>query len=179
MNRTTYLQSLKNGLAIFEESYQQQKVLEIDEKISSLISSGKSLEEALLELGEVSILIQKIYQENHVSYEQVKQKKSFLFNSYEQLFKTIRHVIDVMSKNSSKANAKVLIDIFILLLLTCIIKIPFILVRDLGNSIFDFFASPLLLNIWHLILELIYLVVAVTFFLNVFKKWFQHLKIEK
>ncbi len=179
MNRTTYLQSLKNGLAIFEESYQQQKVLEIDEKISSLISSGKSLEEALLELGEVSILIQKIYQENHVSYEQVKQKKSFLFNSYEQLFKTIRHVIDVMSKNSSKANAKILIDIFILLLLTCIIKIPFILVRDLGNSIFDFFASPLLLNIWHLILELIYLVVAVTFFLNVFKKWFQHLKIEK
>ena len=84
-----------------------------------------------------------------------------------------------MSKNSSKANAKILIDIFILLLLTCIIKIPFILVRDLGNSIFDFFASPLLLNIWHLILELIYLVVAVTFFLNVFKKWFQHLKIEK
>ncbi len=84
-----------------------------------------------------------------------------------------------MSHNSSKANAKILLDILILLGLTCIIKIPFILVRDLGDNMLDFFANPLMLNIWHLVVEVFYLVVAVTFFLNVFKKWFQNLKIHK
>lgn len=179
MNRTTYLQTLKNGLSIFEESYQQQKILETDEKISLFIEQGLSEEAALEKVGNVQVLIDSIYKENHVDYAQTMPKKSFLFSSYEQLFKTIRHVIDVMSRNSSKANAKILIDILILLGLTCVIKIPFILVRDLGDSTLDFFANPLLSNIWHLIVELIYLVVAVTFFLNVFKKWFQNLKIEK
>lgn len=179
MNRTTYLQTLKNGLSIFEESYQQQKILEMDEKISSLLEQGISEEEALKNLGDVQSMIDSIYKENHVDYARTIPKKSFLLSSYEQLFKTIRHVIDVMSKNSSKANAKILLDILILLGLTCVIKIPFILVRDLGDSTLDFFANPLLSNIWHLIIELIYLVVAVTFFLNVFKKWFQNLKIEK
>ena len=102
-----------------------------------------------------------------------------MISSYEQLFQTIRHVINVMSKNSSRANAKILLDILILLGLTCVIKIPFILVRDLGDSTLDFFANPLLVNIWHLGVEIFYLIVAVTFFLNVFKKWFQHLKIQK
>ena len=178
MNRVTYLQSFKNGLSIFEESYQQQKVLELDEKISSILANGVS-EEGIRELGDVQLLIHKVYQENHVDYDKVHSKKSFILSSYEQLFKTIRHVIDVMGKNSSKANAKILLDILILLGLTCVIKIPFILVRDLGDSTLSFFANPLLSNIWHLIVELIYLVVAVTFFLNVFKKWFQHLKIER
>lgn len=179
MNRTKFLQDLKNGISIFEESYQQQKILEIDEKISKLVETGISEEDALKQMGDVKSYIDFIYQENHVSYQATHQRKSFLSSSYEQLFKTIRHVIDVMGQNSSKANVKILIDVFILLGLTCILKIPFILVRDLGDSTLGFFANPLLNNIWHLIVELIYLVVAITFFLNVFKKWFQNLRIEK
>ncbi len=179
MTRATYLQTLKNGLFIFVESYQQQKILEVDERISSLMEQGKTEEEALQAIGNVEDYLSVIYQENHITYPISSPKKSFLITSYEQLFKTIRHVIDVMSHNSSKANAKILLDILILLGLTCIIKIPFILVRDLGDNMLDFFANPLMLNIWHLVVEVFYLVVAVTFFLNVFKKWFQNLKIHK
>ena len=53
MKRATYLQTLKNGLQVFEESYQQQKVLELDEKISKLMEDGKSEEEALSILGDI------------------------------------------------------------------------------------------------------------------------------
>ena len=179
MDKNKYLQLFKNGISIFTESYQQQKVLELDEKISKLMEDGKSEEEALSILGDIEQYIDTIYKENHVNRQQLKPKKSFLISSYEQLFQTIRHVINVMSKNSSRANAKILLDILILLGLTCVIKIPFILVRDLGDSTLDFFANPLLVNIWHLGVEIFYLIVAVTFFLNVFKKWFQHLKIQK
>ncbi|MCI8575276.1 MAG: hypothetical protein HFI09_02270 [Bacilli bacterium] len=179
MNRTKYLQAVKNGLQFFLESYQQQKILELDERISKLIEEGKTEEEAVALCGDVETYINAIYNENHVNRQKLAPKKSFLSSSYEQLFKTIRHVIDVMSQNSSKANAKILLDILILLGLTCVIKIPFILVRDLGDSTLDFFANPMLSNIWHLVVEVFYLVVAITFFLNVFKKWFQHLKIQK
>ncbi len=179
MDKNTYLQMFKDGLEIFEESYQQKKVLELDDKITEILKSQTSEEEALKGLGDVNDLIQQVYKENHVDYEKSHKKKNILFSNFEHFFEVVNHVVDVMSKNSAKANGLIILDILILIFLTCIIKIPFILVRDLGDSLFDFFASPLLINIWHLFVEIIYIVVAVTVFLNIFKKWFENLKVHR
>lgn len=176
VNRSSYLQAFKDGLHLFEESYQQSKVLDLDDKISKMIKNGKKEEDVLQELGDVSHLIQQVYKENHVDYQSYLHKKGFFVQKFEQLSVVVNHVIEVMSQNSAKANVKILFDIFILLILISIIKIPFILVRDLGDSVLDFLASPLLINIWHLVMELIYIVVAVVVFLNIFRKWVANLK---
>lgn len=179
MKRNTYLQEFKNGLFLFEESYQQSQVLALDEKINSMIDSGKSEEEALKELGDVTLLVQTILKENHIDRMALENKKNSFHKALEQLFQVIRHVIDVMSQNSMKANGKIVFDFLILILLTCLLKIPFLLVQDLVGSFLGILAIPWITNLWQLFIELIYLIVAIVFFFSVFQKWFQNLKIEK
>lgn len=177
MDKNSLLQEFKNGLQIFEESYQQTKVMELDEKITKLVKAGKKEDEVLSNF-DVSKLIEEVYLENHLIFSKQK-KNNFFSKKYDSVFEVIRHVIEVMSKNSVKANMKIIFDIMILIFLVSILKIPFILIRDLGISLLDFFAIPLINNIWVLLIEIVYIIIAVIVFLNIFKKWFEKLKIEK
>lgn len=177
MDKNTYLQTFKNGLSIFEESYQQKQVLDLEQKISKKVASGKTEEEALTELGDVAAQIRLIYQKNHVA--EKAQKTSFFAEKYESLLDIIHRIIDVMSKNSAKANMKIIFDILILIFLVCIIKIPFILVKDLVESLLAFLSSPFINSLWNFIVELSYVFIAIIVFLNIFRRWFQNLKIQK
>lgn len=178
MNRNQYLQSIKNGLAIFEESYQQEIILELDEKINMLLTKGKKEEEVISSLESVDDFLKKIYAEHHVRFHDTK-KSNFFSTKTESIFEVIHRIIDVMSKNSARANGKILFDILILIFLVCIIKIPFLLVRDLVHSLLAFFSLPILITIWDLFVEIIYIIIAVFVFFNIFKRWFQNLKISK
>lgn len=179
MNRNQYLQEFKNGLSLFEESYQQKKMLELDEKITKEIEKGKSEEEALKSLGDVSLEVNKVFKEHHLNFNSSEKKNSFFSSKYDSIYQVINHVIDVMSKNSAKANGKILFDLLILILLVCIIKIPFILVRDLVESLLAFLSMPFIITLWHFIIEVIYIIIAITVFLNIFKRWFKNLKVGK
>lgn len=178
MTKNTYLQEIKDGLKIFEESYQQQEILKLDEKIDQLIQSGMTEEASLKSLGTKEEIISSIYKLNHVNPNYV-QKRSFWKEQYESLFQVINHVVEVMGKNSGKANVKIIFDIFLLIVLTCLLKIPFILIRDLGENLLNFLSNPFLVSIWQFLIEIIYLIVGVTFFFIIFKKWFKNLKIQK
>ena len=176
--KNEYLQAFKNGIAIFEESYQQKKVLELEDEISSQISKGKSEEEVIQGLGTVERRIEKVLKENHVNIHN-QRSNSFFSSKCASLLEIINHIIDVMSKNNSRTNAKIIFDILILIFLVCILKIPFILVRDLGDSLLSFLEIPIVLNFWHLVIELVYVILAVVVFLNIFKRWFRNLKVGK
>lgn len=184
MNRNNYLQSLKDGLCFLDEAYQQQKILEVDAQINLLIQTGKTEEEAILDLGDVQELIRKIYIDNHVNLEklQTNQKlthQKFNFSKLKKLFEVFQHTIDVMSKNSAKANGKIIFDLLLLILLTSLFKIPFVVVRQFGVSLLDVFSVPLLITIWYFIVEILYWAFAIFFFLYIFQKWFSTLKIQK
>lgn len=176
MNKNQYLQTFKDGISIFEESYQQKKVLELDEKISKLMENGKSENEALLELGDVSVYIDKIFQENHVDQ---NKKTNGIGKKLGEFVEVIHHVIDVMSKNDMKSNAKIVFDFLILVLFICILKIPFIVIQDMGASILNFIPIPIVLSLWHLLFDIIYIIVAVIVFIHIFKKWYENLKVTK
>ncbi len=177
MNKNQYLQEFKNGLSIFEEDYQQKKVLELDDKISKMVNNGKSEEEVLSRLGEVSNLVLEIYHENHVNYK--KEKMNFFQKNFTKLVDTIHYVIDVMSKNSAKANMKIIFDLLVLIFLICLLKIPFLVIQDWGTSLLDVFSIPLFVKIWYLIIDFIYIVVAIIAFAHIFIKWFEALKVRK
>ena len=134
----------------------------------------KTEEEALKQLGSVEEVIQQVYQENHVKYQKDRQKveKNSLLDNFVH---TIYQVVDVMSHNTLKENGKILFDLLLLILFTCILKIPFIFVRSLGMSFLTFLSSPILERLWYFGFELVYLFVAVLFFVRIFRKWFQEL----
>lgn len=174
MDKNKYLQLFKNGISIFNESYQQKKVLELDEKISKLKKDGKNEEEIMKQIGSVDDLIRKVYEENHVNYD-IKSKGRF-HQQFEKLIEMIHYIIDIMSKNTMKDNLKIMIDLLILILFICLIKIPFIVVRDFGNSLLDFIPIPIVINIWQLIIDFIYIIIAILVFVSIFKRWVQNLK---
>lgn len=179
LNRNRYLQLYKDGLLCFEESYSQKKVLELDEEITKLVDSGKSEEEAIQSLGSIDEHIKKVKRENHVRIDTIQKKDNFFTTKAEGLWEIVNRIIDVMSKNSAKANGKIILDILILIFLVCIIKIPFILIRDVGERLLAFLSIPILLNLWHFVIEILYVVLAIVVFLNIFKRWFHNLKISK
>lgn len=179
MDRNKYLQTLKDGLYFFDEAYQQRKILEVDGQINLFLQTGKTEEEATQEIGNVEDLIQKIYAENHIDMTQIQSKKNSKLSKIDEIFDVFGHMIDVMSKNSAKSNGKIIFDLLVLVLLTSLLKIPFFVVRDFGNGLLDVFSSPLITNIWYFIIEVLYWILAVFFFLRVFKKWFSKLEIQK
>ena len=113
MDRNKYLQTLKDGLYFFDEAYQQRKILEVDGQINLFLQTGKTEEEATQEIGNVEDLIQKIYAENHIDMTQIQSKKNSKLSKIDEIFDVFGHMIDVMSKNSAKANGKIIFDLLV------------------------------------------------------------------
>ena len=84
-----------------------------------------------------------------------------------------------MSKNDLKSNAKIVLDILILIAFVAILKIPFIVVQNLGDSLLSYLAIPVISDIWSLLMDLIYIVVAVIVFINIFQKYFKNIQSDK
>ena len=95
------------------------------------------------------------------------------------MFEGIHNIVESMSHNSKKENIKIIIDLLVLIFFICLIKIPFILIRNLGESVFTIVEIPYALEIWSLIIDIIYIIVAIMVFINIFTKWLKNLEIKK
>ena len=84
---------------------------------------------------------------------------------------------ELFKQSNNECRLKLIGDLFFLLVITCVIKIPFIFVRNLGDNIISiiFNSNITILAIWGLVLELIYAIVALVFFLKTLKKWLKQL----
>ena len=84
-----------------------------------------------------------------------------------------------MAKNDMKENAKIILDLLVLIVFICLLKIPFLFIQNIGDDLLLSFNQPILLEIGHFILEIVYIVVAFLFYMNIFNKWFSNLKNKK
>lgn len=84
---------------------------------------------------------------------------------------------DIFKKSNNEKRVKLVIDLVFLIIVTCVLKIPFIFIRNLGDNIISIFFSSniMVLAIWGLIIELIYAIVALIFFMKTLKKWINKL----
>ena len=108
--------------------------------------------------------------------QKLPKKNGFIYKQFEELFQVIHHVIDEMGKNDFQSNLKIIVDILILIAFICLIKIPFILVRNLGDSLIINLNITFMSGIWGLIVDIIYIVVAIIVFVNIFNKYFKNIK---
>ncbi len=94
---------------------------------------------------------------------------NFFSNIYNMLLK----LANIFKNSDNKKRLKMFLDMLLLLIITCIFKIPFIFIRDIGdNCIRIFFNNNLnTLMLWGLIIELLYIIVALAFFLRTLRKW--------
>ena len=177
MDKKEFERQLLDYLDIFEDEVIHEEVNICMNKISH--EQGLSEVEAVANLGKPEDVAREIYQKHGVAFSKVHKKHGFIYHKFEQLFQVVHRLVDVMSKNDLKSNAKIVLDILILIAFVAILKIPFIVVQNLGDSLLSYLAIPVISDIWSLLMDLIYIVVAVIVFINIFQKYFKNIQSDK
>lgn len=79
----------------------------------------------------------------------------------------------IFRKSDNQKRIKIVGDLLFLVVITCLLKIPFIFVRNLGDDLINvlFNNNINFLAIWGLLVELVYVILALKFFMKTFNKW--------
>ena len=130
--------------------------------------------EVIQSFGKMDDIVKDVCKKHGINYKTVKVNDNWFKRFYNELV----DLSTILKNSDGKKRGKILLDVLLLIVITCVLKIPFIFVRDLGDQ----FVGTVLQNdmtilaIWGLIIEFVYIVVALYFFVHTFEKWFQNLK---
>lgn len=105
----------------------------------------------------------------------MNKKESWFKRFYNELV----DLSTVIKNSDGKKRGKIILDLLVLIFITCILKIPFIFVRDLGDRLIETILNSNInaLAIWGLVIEIVYVVVALSFFIKTFEKWFKNVNV--
>lgn len=179
MNKEEFASRLETSLDIFEDSVKKQEIENYLKKIEEREKNGESEEEIIKSFGTITEITETILKSHGINPKKLSKKNSFIYRQFEELFQVIHHVIDEMSKNDFQNNLKIILDLLILIAFICLLKIPFILVRNLGDSLITNLNITFMSGIWGLIVDIIYIIVALVVFMNIFNKYFKNIKAKK
>ena len=147
---------------------------EIDKEIS-VLNMQISTDDDIKKLGSVDEVCKKIYSSRGIDYAKL-HGDTVIHSSFEEMIIIVRNLVDQMGKNDFKSNIKTVFDILLLFVFIALVKVPFIAIRSLGDSLFEHFNITYISNIWGLIIELIYIAVAIILFVTIFNRYFKSFK---
>jgi len=113
---------------ILTEETKEQEVEKYRKEIEKQKEEGLTEEQIIKSFKSIEEIQKEIYLSRGINPEKISQKKGSIYKKLEELFQVIHRIVEAMSKNNAKENIKIIIDIIVLLLLVCILKIPFILI---------------------------------------------------
>ena len=173
-----YLEEVRSYLTVLEENAVNKEIDNIKKYLDKSLEEGKKFEE--LNLVSAKEQASEILKSYGLNPEVVLKEEKFFKRKINELVKGFNHLLDTMSKNELKANLKIILDFIILLIFISLVKIPFIAVRNIGESLLQNIDFPLAFNIWGLAIELVYIIIttiiAIMIFINVFPRWLNNLK---
>ncbi len=176
MSEEMILKKLRDELDLFTNEKQNEFILDYQNLLKEKTASGLSLEEAVKMVGTPESYAKKILNQYGLKG---KRNKGFFYRKFEELFEVIHHVVDTMAKNSWQENLKIIFDLFILIVFIALLKIPFIAIENIGDGLFEVLNSPTVLTIWSFVIDVVYLIVALMAFMNIFTRWFKNLNSKK
>ena len=179
MNKEEFASRLETSLDIFEDSVKKQEIGNYLKKIEEREKNGESEEEIIKSFGTITEITETILKSHGINPKKLSKKNGFIYRQFEEFLQVIHHVIDEMSKNDFQNNLKIILDLLILIAFICLLKIPFILVRNLGDSLITNLNITFMSGIWGLIVDIIYIIVALVVFMNIFNKYFKNIKAKK
>ena len=179
MNQEEFIKKLKDKLDILTPEALEEEIKIYESDIEAKKTQNLAEEDIIRSFGSLEGIEKRILRKHGINPEKVMKKESFIYKKFEELFQVIHRVVDIMSKNDFKENVKIIFDLLILIIFICLIKIPFILVQNSGDSLLSYIDIPYISDIWGLIVDLIYIIIAVFIFVNIFTKWFKNLKTTK
>ena len=157
MNKSSFINKLKNNLKILDENEVKDIVDESSEILDEQIKNGKTEEEAIKDFGGVNELCKEIlkaykinpkYTDDDVKFD----FENFIKNTSTKLSNFTKNLVDDIKKHDGITLDfvfEVILKSIILLVIFAIIGLPFLILSKLGYAIFTnaFFQLNILLNI--------------------------------
>lgn len=178
MKFNEFKKQLKTKLDILTQKAFEEEMKSYESTLTRELENGMTEEEIVLSFGSLDFIADNILEKRGIDKMKISHPK-FLYKEFERLFASIHNLVDVVAKNDMKENAKIILDLLVLIVFICLLKIPFLFIQNIGDDLLLSFNQPILLEIGHFILEIVYIIVALMFFMNIFNKWFSNLKNKK
>lgn len=173
MNKEEFLNKLRKRLDVLEDKEIEDIISEYEGYIEEKVSRGLTEEEAVKELGDFNEIVSDL-----LAAYKVKEQESNVLNRFiNKVSSGFDYLLNELSNKSGKDILKFVIEICLIIFLIMILKIPFLLIKDLGWHIFNGLASPIadiFYGIWSFIVEISYFIIAVILFIKIIeRRYFQ------
>ncbi len=177
MNKEEFLKTLRKRLNVLEDSEIEDIISEYEGYIEEKVNVGLSEEEAVKELGDINEIVSDLL----AAYKVKEPQEEGVNGIINKFCNSIDNFMSSLDNKSAKDIIRILIEIIIILLAIWLLKIPFALIRDLGENIFYEVPNPvgnILGSIWWIVVEFSYIIVAIIFFFKMFeKRYFKNVSI--
>ncbi|MEG2311108.1 MAG: DUF1700 domain-containing protein [Bacilli bacterium] len=190
MNKKEFLQILEVKLAILSDGEKKDIINEYRDTIEEKIKHGKSEEKAIADFGDIDELIKEILSAYNINPNYHDRKKSQeIVDSCESFIKKISRVLSDFTKRliddfkhsnhnlSFELVFEILIKVLIFLIISALIRLPFLAVNQLGSSIIAMgFGSldGIFQFIWGIVVVVVYLICCILIATIMFKKYFNN-----
>ena len=169
MNKEEFLKKLRKKLDVLEDKEIEDIISEYEGYIEEKVSRGLTEEEAVKELGDINEIVNDLLAAYKVKQKETNYIKKFI----NKISQGLDYILNELSNKSGKDILKFVIEIGLIVLIICIFKIPFLIVKDLGWHIFSSLSSPIsdvFYGIWSFIIELSYFILAIILFIKIIEK---------
>ena len=169
MKKEEFLNKLRKKLDVLEDKEIEDIISEYAGYIEEKVNRGLTEEEAVSELGDLNEIASDLLSAYKVNTKDTNYLKKFI-NKVSMMFD---YFLKELENKNWKDILKIIIEIGLIIVLILVLKIPFLLFKDLGWTIFSGFSSPisnLFYGIWSFIIEISYLIIAVILFIKIIER---------
>lgn len=178
MRKDEFLNILDRKLQVINEKERRDIIDEYRTHIEMKMEEGKSEEEAIEDFGDIDELVDEILDAYKINTNRVHGSFDAKFNTFmDELFNGFKRFLGSFTSLDVEDVVKIIFEIFIMLVLLAVLRIPFQIVSSLGasllRSLVGFGIGSLLAMIWRIIIGIAYVVIFVVVLVNLCTKRLQ------
>lgn len=192
MNKKEFLDKLEKKLSILDESERKDILDEYKDTISEKVKHGQSEEEAVADFGDVDELVKEILSAYKIDPDfEGKDENTFnkllsdgedlIKKGADKLAKTSKGLASDFKRTNKEINLSLIFEIVIKIIITIfligILRLPFMLIYEVGKGMLDSIFAPfemIFSFLFGVLLLIVYLSLCVLVIVSLFKGYFKH-----
>lgn len=175
MTKDEFLSILDRKLQVINEKERRDIIDEYRTHIEMKMQEGKSEEEAIEDFGDVDELVNDILDAYKINTDRVHHNFDAKVNRFmDELYDGFKRFLGSFTSLEVDDVVRLIFEIFIILVLLAILRIPFEIISSIGSSLLHSLiglgVGTVLAGIWRLIINIAYIVVFVAVLVNLISK---------
>lgn len=170
MKKEEFLKKLEESLSKLTEEDRKKVMRKYKATFTRKKKKGLSDEEIIDEFGNYSDLVKNILLEHGIETP-AQESASTIVDFFKEFLKVVEDIVNYIAKQDVQEIIMLIVKVIITLICLSLLKLPILFIRDLGSSILGYLFMPLstvLIFCWRFMLEIIYVIVAITLFVKIF-----------